>query len=475
MFAVLFEKIYNIECISDKSQFIENWGNISFSGCYNSQNKSYFEDLNNELNSLQIQTAVNYFIGKNKSKDIQSFISEIQPNEDWKININKNVLLNKNFDGKFYNFFYSEEKLIDWAKGTNPFSEDYPLNNKSVHIIVNGLEDNFGGFNYVVCSQDSESDIVNDAWDSYDESLITDNIHTIGNTKVIIKPLNHFLTFGTVTKTSKYFYRNSILVLLASLCNEIYENGKIILRGYRRIEIELGEDYVGKEISVEYQNNLASAVKWVFQTTERCDLRLKLLLERVTLDIDYNLSYFQGLFAIIKEATSQAQERYSFITYDRKDLYQKELKDLLKDLKTLSELYSNKLRSLLNNLLRDVLAAFILVGITLFSRTTEIENLFSNKLIEYVFLAFGGYFIISAIFQLVADVFDIHRSNKEFDYWKNVSREYMPQKDFEKHKSETLTKRKRGTMWIYAVVIFCYFAIAFVCFNFPYIWDRIMN
>ena len=133
-----------------------------------------------------------------------------------------------------------------------------------------------------------------------------------------------------------------------------------------------------------------------------------------------NLSYSQGLFFLIEEATNQAQERYNFITYDRKDLYQKELKDLLKDLKTLSELYSNKLRSLLSNLLRDVLAAFILVGITLFSKTNEISQLFENKLIRYIFVAFGFYFILSAVFQIVTDIFDVVRSNKEFDYWKII-------------------------------------------------------
>jgi len=475
MFAEVFNKLCCIDNISNKELFEENWGYISFSGIYSSQNKSYFEELNNELKVLQILKSVSYFIGKNKSNDVQSFISDIQPNDEWKININKNVLLNKIFEQKFYNFFYSKEKLIDWIKGTNPFSEEYPLNNKSVHIVVNGLEDNFGGVNYVVCNQDSNIEITNNTWNNYDENLIAENIHAISNTKFIIKPLNHFLSFGKVTEVSKYFYRNSILVLLASLCNEIYENDKVILRGYRRIEIKLGKDYVGNEISAEYQENLSNAVQWIYQSTERCDLRLKLLLERVTLDIDYNISYFQGLFTIIKEATNQAKERYSFIIYDRKDLYQKELKDLLKDLKTLSEQYSNKLRSLLSNLLRDVLAAFILIGITLFSKTTEIEKLFNNNLIRYVFMAFGWYYIVSAIFQLTTDAFDIYRSNKEFDYWKNISREYMPQKDFEKHKSETLTKRAIGTIIFYILVVLCYFAIAFVCFNFPHIWKKIMN
>jgi hypothetical protein len=472
MFAELFDKLYCIDNISNKSQFVENWGNISFSGVYNSQNKSYFEDVNSELTKLDIQTSIHFFIG-NTAKTFQNFIDELQDGDNWKLNINKNILLNK---AEAYNFFYYDQKLTDWIKQTNPFSSDYPFNNKKINIVVNGLQDNFGGSNFIVCNSDYEfPGNPNVEWENYNETLIMDSIHIISNSQFTIKPLNHFLTFGKVTDISKYFYRNSILVLLASLSNEIYENGNIILRGYRRIPINLGFDYIGNEISVEYQTQLSDAVKWVYQSTERCDLRLKLLLERITLDIDYYLPYIQGLCSVIKEATNQAKERYSFIIYDRKDLYQKELKELLKDLKTLSELYSNKLRSLLSNLLRDVLAAFILVGITLFSKTTEIEKLFENKLIRYVFVAFGLYFIVSAMFQLVTDIFDIYRSNKEFDYWKNISKEYMSQKDFENHKSKTLTKRAKGTIIIYSVVILCYFVIAFLCFKFPCIWNKLLS
>jgi hypothetical protein len=476
MFASLFEKLSIIDGISEKSQSTENWGNISFSGINNDENITCFQELFSELESLGLKNSVNCIIEK-KSISIQEFFTDIQQGDSWRININKNVLLNRDTKRIYYNFFYSKEKFIDWLKNTDPFAEEYPLNDKRIHIVVNNLEDNFGGFNFVVCNQSYPQDLNNntDNWEDYNEDLISDNIHIISNSKLIVQPLKHYLSFGKVTEVSKYFYRNSIIVLLASLCNEIYEGGNIVLRGFRRIEFELGLGYWGNEISAEYQENLANAVKWVYQSTERSDLRLKLLLERITLDIDYRLPYFQGLFEIIESATKQAKERYSFIIYDRKDLYQKELKDLLRDLKILTDLYSSKLRSLLSNLLRDVLAAFILVGITLFSKTTEIQKLFENSTIKYVFIAFGGYFIISAIFQLVTDVFDIYRSNKEFDYWKNISREYMSQIDFETHKSKTLTVRANGTMLLYGLVILLYLIIAFVCFSFPCIWHKIIN
>ncbi len=475
MFAILFDKIGYIKGIANI--FNESWGNLTLEGIYESQNLSYFEEIDAEFESLKIQTSISYYIGQTKSKSTQEFIADIQQNDTWKININKNVLLNKNIDGKIYNFFYSQEKLICWIKNTNPFTEDYPFNNKSICVIVNGLDDSFGGCNLIFCGPNHNNSFNGETivWENYDETRILDSVHIISNSKFIIKPLNHYLSFGKVNEISKYFFRNSILVLLASLSSEIYENGNIILRGYRRIQIEIGIDYIGDEISVEYQEQLANAVKWVYQTTERCDLRLKLLLERITLDIDYSLPYIQGLFSIIQETTVQAKERYSFIIYDRKDLYQKELKDLLKDLKSLSDLYSNKLRSLLSNLLRDVLAAFILIGITLFSKVTEINSLFKNKLIDYIFIAFALYFALSAIFQSIVDFYDVRRSRKEFDYWKNVTKEYMSTADFKNHTSNTINKRATGTTIIYVIIVMCYFLIALVCYNFPYIWAKIMD
>lgn len=60
---------------------------------------------------------------------------------------------------------------------------------------------------------------------------------------------------------------------------------------------------------------------------------------------------------------------------ERRDAYAKELTNLLKDLKAQSDLYSSKVRSLLGNLTRDVLAGILLIGFTMFTKFTEIEKL----------------------------------------------------------------------------------------------------
>lgn len=469
----ILDKIRN----SFQVTYTENWGYLTVLGEYNNEDKSLFNELNDICTKNEIQTSLTFFIGAN-SCFIDDFIDDIQDNDTWKININKEVLIRKKQEDEFHlNFFYSQEDFLKWASRANPFEESHPFNTYSpIRIIVKDINCCFGGPNILVCNQNNlDSTFAVSNSQSPTNNDILDIVHVISEKPFCLYLEKHLITFGNPEKLiPNDFLKNSAKILLCCLVNEVQKDDKVILRGVRRLDMTLGGDE-NISVSLKFNNELIEAVDWVYGEKERRDLRLKLLLERITLDIDLSKSLLSGLQYVLKNSLQQAKERYSYIVYERKDSYQKELKELLKDLKNLSDLYSNKVRSLLSNLLRDVLAAFILVGITLFSKTTEIANLFENQLIRYVFIAFGGYFIVSAIFQTITDFYDIRRSSKEFDYWKNVSREYMSHKDFQIHKSKTLNKRATGTIIIYLLIVACYIVIAFLCFNFPCIWSKIMN
>ncbi|GHT36709.1 hypothetical protein FACS189435_0220 [Bacteroidia bacterium] len=455
----------------------ENWGYLNISEAYSNEDKSSFNELNNIFTTNGIQSALTYFIGAN-SCSTNDFISDLQNNDTWRININKEVLIRKEQEGGFHlNFFYSQEEFTKWRSKANPFEEAHPFNTYSpIKIVVKDIKYFFGGSNILVCNQNNFDSTFAEPNTKFPTSKdILDVVHVVAEKPFCIYLEKHLITFGEPEKLiPNNFLKNSAKILLCCLVNEIQKDDKVILRGVRRLDMVLcGTENIF--INLKFNSELMDAVHWVYGEKERRNLRLKLLLERITLDIDLSKPLLVGLPHVIENNLQQAKEHYSYIVYERKDSYPKELKDLLKDLKSLSDLYSNKVRSLLSNLLRDVLAAFILVGITLFSKATEILKLFENKLIQYVFIAFGGYFIVSAIFQMITDFYYIQRSSKEFDYWKNVSREYMSQKDFETYKSKTLNKRARGSIIIYLIIIVCYISIAFACFNFPCIWNKIVN
>ena len=81
------------------------------------------------------------------------------------------------------------------------------------------------------------------------------------------------------------------------------------------------------------------------------------------------------------------------------------------------------------------------------------------------------YFILSAIFQSIVDIYDIKVSKQEMYYWKNVTREFLPKKEFEKHMNDSLRNRKISISVLYPLTILVYFIIAYLSWHFPSIWN----
>jgi len=210
-------------------------------------------------------------------------------------------------------------------------------------------------------------------------------------------------------------------------------------------------------------------VAWIFE--DRVSIRKKLFNERLSLDLESDDTLLGSLIKCLPSALSQAKERYNFVIIDRKDAYVKELKELLKDIRTQSELYAGKIRSLLSNFLRDLLAALVLIGFTIFTKFTDQEALADNNRLRLVFNALAIYFIASIVLQSIIDCTDILVSKREMFYWKNATKELLPEKDFTKHIENSLKGRRYALRAIYPVVAIFYGGIAAVCFYFPEIYD----
>lgn len=471
MFDTVFEKLLSIEQLSNKNSFRETWGNLSMegNGCGNG---SFFKELSESLTDIGCSNALSLFIDNSQYQTVDEFVSDLGQLDNWRINLNKNAIVQSNNEYKV-NFFYSIDSLKQWIKESNPLATDYFANNGKYKVFVNGLKKSFGGNNFIFCSQDEN---FNSNKNGYNQEALNDTLHLICSNEITICPQNHYLSFGDVNDVTRYFYRNSIIVLLIALSNEYHDlSDEVVLKGYRRLSLKIGLKEFEDNITKEYQDNLYSALQWVYETGERADLRLKLLLERITLDVDFNESYPHALCFIIKGAFTQAKERYSFITYERKDKYDKELKVLLNDTKKLCDSYSSKIRGVLSNLLRDVLAAFIMIGITQLSKVSDLQQLKDNNLIKYVFIAFGWYFIVSAVFQLVIDALDVVRSYKELKYWKQLTKEYMIKSEYDSHIKATVLKRLWWSAPFYVVLILVYIGIGICCFYLPKLLNMILQ
>lgn len=466
MYTSLFDKLATLKNVS--SHWEETWVSFTLEGTYsNSINKSYFEDLFAESSSLGIKTLLNFSV-LGESIDLDNFADELVDGSEWKIHINKDAL-SQDENGIIHTFFFFIESFNKWVRQSNPISPEYPFNLNKYSIEVYGINEVFGGSQFVV-SCDGHAHLSNDDMEGIEKS-IPGECHSFMAEETLIKPSCHYLSFGAETDLSKPFIKNSILVLAYSLCNELHEDDNIVVRGVRRLECKFGMASSIAEPLISYQKKLKDAVLWTYEKDS--NLRHKLLLDRITLDLNLEVPFIIGLSSVIYDALVQAKERYNFATYKRQDEYYRELRDLLKDIKGMSEQCNQKIRSILSNLSRDVLGALLLVGVTLLSKITELNKLNDNKLVKYVFYGYGIYFIASALLQLIVDTIDLYDTNREFDYWKNISRNYISNSEFASYKKNTYGKRK-CKFWIQYLGVFAvYIILAFLCFNAYDIWTSL--
>ena len=464
MFTHLFKKL---ELLSiDKTAIKESLNSLELEGIgLDSTILITIVEVNNILATLNSQTSLSVFVDNQKLScdELEDYKSA---GATWRIHINKQRITGK--DDCRYLFFYDVDSFTSWAESINPFSKDNLFNSTRCCIQVYKLDCEIIAENFIIAETLNSLPIGGDS--GLDNKVIT-HLRNYDLSK-IIKPSKHIIDKAENNSISDIFYRAAIKVMLLSLCDEIYD-GTVVLNGVRRIELPIKDEILVQGDIIKMHNLLKTVLEWVFLTDERQELRHKLLIDRMTLDISLKDDFFSGAMNVVKYAYEQAKERYNYAIYDRANQYQSELKDLLKDMKSLGDAYSSKLRSIIMSFSRDFLAALLTIGITLFSRYNDLNNLSSLGLLKYVFIAFGVYVIISMLIQVICDICDLLSSDKEFDYWKKVTREYMSLDDFESHKSNTIKKRKCKFLLQYIIVILLYISLAVFSFSAPRIWNTL--
>ena len=446
----------------------ETWASLVLSGRYQQQySKTIFQELYDVLDGMGKAGCITFRVG-NMPTTMEELLDLLVDGIQWTMNINKQSFMGG--EDVISNFFYDATAFRQWAENTDPFSDSNPLNNHTCKIEVNGLPSSFGGPNFLV--SDNIGNIPDNVNLTYEHDRLKATLRQFADTKREIHPEKHYVSFGDVDEYSFFFYRNSLKCLTVALCDELYED-KVVLRGIRRLEFTLHDSqYEGVQME-QAQESLREAFCWVFCDDSRYELRHKLLMDRLTLDLPQNQSFYDGVIPLISHASKQAAERYNYAFFERSNEYQKELQQFLKELHALCDSYSTKVRSLLGNFLRDALAGLLTVAITIFARIRELEKLDSEYVLNYIFYAFGAYLLISCIAQTIVDWKDLCQSEKEIEYWKSVSREYMRPEDFEEHKKRTVGERKNQAILQYVCLTVLYLLLAGFSFNVPNMWNSL--
>lgn len=440
------------------TRYDESWGYLNMKGNYADGVLENLIKMNTCLNNIGIKIKVD-----NESvsiDEIQVYIDNNTSFDTWELN------LNKNFSEQLsINYFYKTDKLYSWLELLSAFDNQNPFNRYSnFRIIVGDLDTDIQGVTFLI---QRVSNIVKDNFLENstlpDKNSINSNVRIICNDDLLINPINFVYKTASNSNIVAQIRRLAIISLAASIVSEFISGDKISLDGIRKIYIKLWDST--DDFSEETYLDLIIAVTWIYQ--EKTSTRARLLFDRITLEIDETKSYIDGLNNHLKASLQQAQQRYNFLILERKDKYISELKDLLKDIRSQSDLYSQKIRNLLNNLLRDILAAILLVGFTLFTKLSDNLQLDKADLIKYVFYTLAIYYITSIFLQCIVDIADIEVSKKEMLYWKTTANELLPSGEVETRIEESLKGRRKSLRIIYPIIAIFYFVIAMLCYYFP--------
>jgi hypothetical protein len=459
--------------VTENVEANESWSFLRLTGEYEVTLLNNIENVFAHLRDIGHENALVLKLDNEiiSSDDLSDYIENSSTFQTWRINLNKKALI-ESIPTLTTNFFYFISELEKWILDLDPFNTENPFHKHSpLKIVVPGLENDIIGNSFYVVSS-YESSVHNEPQLDIPSSDEIDKIvHSITSKEIVINPLSFVFSDRNDSPLEEKLRKLSCLSLAGSVVNEFYSIQKVSLDGIRRMNLELynSED----RFTIELHDNIKRLVRWIYE--DKSSTRQKLFMDRLTLELNEEESFIKGLNKSLSSALDQATQRYNFVILERKDKYISELKDLLKDIRNQSDLYSQKIRTLLNNLLRDVLAAFILIGFTLFTKFSDNLLLEKEQLLQYVFSALGIYYLVSIVFQTIVDVTDIQVSKKEMLYWKNATKELLPDKEFQTHINKSLKSRRASLRAIYPLIILLYLFIAFCCYKFPVYFHELNN
>jgi hypothetical protein len=219
---------------------------------------------------------------------------------------------------------------------------------------------------------------------------------------------------------------------------------------------------------------LIAAVEWVYE--ERAETRLRLVMDRLSIDVDASSTLVAGLQLHLANALQQAQDSYAFVILDRKDAYHKELRELMKDMKAQADLYAAKVRDLVASVTRDTLGVLVLVGFSFLGKfdSNNLRALLESAELQLLLRCLSIYLIVSFVMQWTTHWRDASLAYKESLRWLSVLQSYTSKSDSRSNFLDPLDARRR-TLWIaLSVSGAMYAALAVAVWNLPKIAQSLL-
>lgn len=367
--------------------------------------------------------------------------------------------------------FFSKEGFHQWLCHWDPCS--YPVGNSPDFAIpttirVHGLSRSVGGPLLWVLPPDAQPTAIDEVGFPDSEKVHT-LIHTSATKALRVCPKGYALTWGDLDSPEfAPLLRLSAIVMSACLVQElrcIEGSYEVILKGTKRLSLPLFDSV--QIVSPATLDLLTKTVLWVYE--EKAETRLGLVMDRLSIDIESGQSLLSGMERYLDAAFSQARDSYAFVILERKDAYHKEVRELMKDMKSQADLYAAKVRDLVNALSRDTLGMLVFIVFSFIAKFDKqnFSSLLESPELALLVKALSGYLVLSFVFQLFAHWRDVHLADKESETWLDVLQHYSSQADKKKRFIDPIKKRRRTFYVALIITAIAYGLLAWATWHLP--------
>jgi hypothetical protein len=347
---------------------------------------------------------------------------------------------------------------------SSPLIEGAINNGNNTRIHVYQMDVRFGGSKLAVVP--TECVELGDDWLSGSKlpasAVIHKHVHVVSSAPLKIDPQQFELTWGAIDCELAKPYRLAFAKhLFVSLCTNYYSDEKIEFKGIKHIEAELKAD--SADVSSHMLQSLSQSISWCYEK-EDPDIPLQLIIDRLSLECSSG-----NLFTITQKTVSfaleQAKNNYKFVIAKRSDDYRKELKEIYKDVQSVTDKFADKAFSLASELLKSLLAIGFIFTVGTVSKAVVHSALLHSPEGKILFKIAGIYLVLSFFIRWLNASADLKVSESALKSWSGKLHNHISTQEINKLINSRIKWSKRFYLVSLAVVTMLQICIAYLVFD----------
>jgi hypothetical protein len=232
-----------------------------------------------------------------------------------------------------------------------------------------------------------------------DDLAVRESVHLLCPEEAVFWPGRFAPVGGNVDgEEGQQLLASSELVLAACLASTYGRDGRVGLKGIKHREISLTRlGQAGTPSCPTDVSRLAELVAWSYR--EKPETRLKLVRDRLSLDIEEDAPFQRQCARLAGDVLAQCQEEYDFVVSDLRSEFEESKRQFLTDLRSLAMGFHSRVQDMLKSLTRDLLAVLLLLTLGIGPKLFEKPDLVSTTFLPMLLKALGIYVLASGVLQ----------------------------------------------------------------------------